>query len=283
MRTLLATTLMLGLAALVPAQGIGGSLNVTDSATEIREQLGYPVPKDLVFTDDSGQKVKLGDYFSGQRPIILNLGYFGCPSLCGAVTNAMVDALKAVEQHPSLETLVPGRDFTILSVSFDPAEQRKPHLVEAKKENYLKHYGRPDAKDHWHFLVGDEENIKKLTKAVGFGFRWNQTAQVFDHRAALIFLSPDGEVTRYLYNLRYVPKTFRLALVEASDGKVGTTYEKFFLSCYGYDPTSGEYSRIGPLVMSIGGALTLLALGGMLFFLFRGDRKERRQPTPVTP
>jgi protein SCO1/2 len=281
-RTLLGTTLLL-LSAPVLAQGVGGSLDVTDSATEIREKLGYPVPRNLVFTNDKGEKVKLGDYFTGERPLILNLGYFGCPTLCGAVTNAMVDTLMAVEQHPSLETLVPGRDFTILSVSFDPAEEHKPHLVAAKKENYLKHYGRPDASDHWQFLVGDEENIKRLTKAVGFGFRWNQTAGVFDHRAALIFLSPDGKVTRYLYNLRYDPKTFRLAVVEASEGKVGTTYEKFFLSCYGYDPASGQYSRIGPLVMSIGGALTLLALGGMLFFLFRGERQERRQPTPVTP
>jgi len=274
---------MLGLAALVPSQGIGGGLKVTDSATEIREQLGRSLPKDLALTNDKGEKVKLGDYFTGERPIILNLGYFGCPNLCGAVTNGMADALKDVEQDPNLGTLIPGRDVTILTVSFDHRELKRPYLVQAKKENYLKHYGRPEAGDHWHFLVGDEANVKKLTQETGFGFRWNPTANAFDHQAVLIFLSPEGKITRYLYGIYYIPRTFRLAVVEASEGKVGTTLERIFLSCYGYDPTRGEYSRIGPLVMTIGGALTLLALGGMLFFLFRGERQQRRQPAPVTP
>ena len=278
MRTLLGTTLTVGLATLVAAQGVGGSLNVTDSATEIQEHLGSEVPPDIVFTNDKGEKVRLGDYFTGDRPVILNLGYFGCPNLCGAVTNGMVDAFKQVEENPSLIALIPGRDVTILTVSFDHNELQKPNLVAAKKENYLRHYGKPDAADHWHFLVGDEQNVSRLVKAVGFGFRWNQTSKAFDHRAVLIMLSPDGRITRYLYGIYYIPKTFRLAVVEASEGKVGTTLERLLLSCYGYDPQRGEYSQIGPLVMSIGGALTLLALGSMLFFLFRGERKQPYQP-----
>ena len=143
----LALGTVLGSATPGPAQGIGGGLNVTDSATEITEQLGSFVPGHLVFTDDRGQQVKLGDYFTGERPIILNIGYFGCPSLCGRVTNAMVQALKDIEADPGLEPLVPGRDFQILSVSFDHNELEKPYLVEAKKENYLEAYGKLEAKD----------------------------------------------------------------------------------------------------------------------------------------
>jgi protein SCO1 len=297
MRALLGTTLTVGLATLATAQGIGGSLTVTDSATEVQEHLGSTVPADIVLTDDKGQKVRLGDYFTGDRPVVLNLGYFGCPALCGAVTNGMVDALKQVEKDPNLPALVPGRDLTILTVSFDHKELEKPNLVAAKKENYLKHYGKPEAADHWHFLVGDEQNVRRLVEAVGFGFRWNQTSKAFDHRAVLIMLSPNGKITRYLYGIYFFPKTFRLAVVEASEGKVGTTLERLLLSCYGYDPETREYSRIGPLVMSAGGALTLLALGSMLFFLLRSERKEPHQPdhndldqdrdevktTPVTP
>lgn len=281
MKTLVGIT-TLALAGLVGAQGIGGSLNVTDSATEIREHLGAAVPKDIVFTNDKGQKVRLGEFFSGERPVILNIGYFGCPALCGRVTNGMVDALKQVEEDPNLEALVVGRDVTILTVSFDHAELDKPHLVAAKKENYLKHYGKPEAADHWHFLVGDEANVRRLTEAVGFGFRWNQTSKAFDHQAVLIMLSPEGKITRYLYGIYFIPKTFRLAVVEASEGKVGTTLERLLLSCYGYDPERREYTRIGPLVMSIGGGLTLLALACMLFFLFRGER-DKVKPAPVTP
>jgi protein SCO1/2 len=280
MRTLLAT---IGLATLAAAQGLGGSLKVIDSATEIKEHLGSMVPADIVFINDRGKQVRLGDYFTGERPVILNIGYFGCPLLCGRVTNAMVDALKLVEEDPNLEPLVPGRDFTILTVSFDHNELQKPNLVAAKKGNFLKHYGKPEAKDHWHFLVSDEQNVRRLVDAVGFGFRWNRTSKAFDHQAVLIMLSPHGKITRYLYSPPYTPKTFRLAVVEASEGKVGTTLEKLLLSCYGYDPDSGEYSRIGGLVMTIGGVLTPLALGSLLFLLFRAERKRTHQPAPVTP
>lgn len=282
MRALLATTLTVSLATLVAAQGLGGSLNVTDSATEIREHLGSIVPGNILLTNDRGEQVRLGDHFTGSQPVILNLGYFGCPALCGAVTKGMVDALKQVEEDPDLQALVPGRDFTILTVSFDPTELHKPNLVAAKKQNFLKHYGKPEAADHWHFLVGDKQNVTRLVDAVGFGFRWNRTSKAFDHRAVLILLSPEGKITRYLYGAYYTPRTLRLAVVEASEGKVGTTIERLLLSCYGYDPESGEYNRIGPLVMSMGGVLTLLVLGSLLFFMFRGER-DQAKPAPVTP
>lgn len=282
MRTLLGTTLTFALATLASGQGLGGNLTVIDEATEIKEHLGSMVPGDIVLTDDKGKRVLLGDYFGGERPVILNIGYFGCPMLCGRVTNSMVDALEDVEQAQDLEPLVIGRDFTILTVSFDHTELEKPSLVAAKKENYLKHYGKPEARDHWHFLVGDEQNTTRLIDAIGFGFRWNQTTKAFDHQAVLILLSPSGKITRYLYGAYYSPKTFRLAVVEASEGKVGTTLERLLLSCYGYDPERGEYSRIGPMVMTIGGVLTLLALGSLLFFLFRGERRATH-PAPVTP
>jgi protein SCO1/2 len=157
-------------------------------------------------------------------------------------------------------------------VSFDHREQTE--LAATKRRAVIGDYGHPGAAEHWHFLTGVEPEIRKLTDSVGYGFRWNQTKNDFDHRAALIFVSPTGKITRYLSGFQHDPQTFRLAIVEASEGEVGTALDRFYLSCYGYDPRTGTYSSIGPMVMSIGGALTLAALAALLFVLWR---KERRQ------
>jgi protein SCO1/2 len=270
-RTLLTTTLLLAFLAAPSAgtaQGIGGGMVVEDEATLIKQRLGAFIAKDAVFKDSTGKQVRIADYLGKGQPLILNLQFFSCPSLCGPVLNGLITALEAVP--PTV-----GTDLKVLSVSFDHREE--PELAAYKKKSILGVYDRAGAAKGWHFLTGDRENILELTESVGYGFRWNTTRKDFDHKAAMIFISPSGKITRYLRGAAYDTGTFRLAIVEASEGTVGTAMDRFILSCYSYDPLTGTYSRIGPIAMATGGALTLLGLGSLLFVLFRRERRERRQ------
>ncbi len=261
----------LGLACLASAQVNAAALEGQDAATDLVQKLGASIAMDASFLDDQGRQVKIADYFDGKRPTILNLGYYNCPSICGPVMNAMVDALQKVD-------LQPGKDYQILSVSINPKEG--PELAAAKKKSFLKEFQKEGADQHWHFLTGDETNRDKLSQSVGWNFRWNPTMQDYDHRPVLVFLSPTGKITRYFEGVYYEPRPVHLALVEASEGEVGSAIDRFILSCYSYNPASGKYNALGPMVMTIGGALTLLGLAVILFVLWR---REWRQAVPLTP
>ncbi len=260
----------------VVSQGIGGAVNFEDEATLIKQRLGASIDMAASFKNDKGQDVKIGDYFKSGRPVVLNLQYFRCPSICGPIVNGLLDALKQVP-------LVIGKEFDVLTVSFDHREG--PKLGADKKQSILSAFNAlPEKKQggitNWHFLTSDQTNIRQLTESVGYGFRWNETKNDFDHRAAIIFMSPSGKITRYLQGTYFDPSTFRLAIVESSEGTVGTALDRFLLSCYGYDPRTGTYSRIGPVVVTTGAALTVIGLFTLLFVL---SRKERhRQTAPAT-
>jgi protein SCO1/2 len=179
--------------------------------------------------------------------------------------------------------LVIGKEFDVLTISFDHREG--PKLGADKKHSLLNAFNSMPQKKQggvtdWHFLTGDQTNIRQLTESVGYGFRWNETKNDFDHRAAIIFMSPSGKITRYLQGTYFDPRTFRLAIVESSEGTVGTALDRFLLSCYGYDPRTGTYSRIGPVVVTTGAALTVIGLFTLLFVLSRKERQ--RQTVPAT-
>lgn len=229
----------------------------------IDEKLGGQVPLDLVFEDEQGKKVELREYFRQDRPVVLQLGYFECPMLCSLVSKGMVEALNALN-------LEPGKDFMVLSVSFDPNETSK--LAYLKKKSYLQEYDRPGAAAGLSLLVGDEPNIKRLTESVGFKFKWVESAKQFSHAAALIVLTPDGKVSRYLYGVKYDPKTLRLSLVEASAGKVGSTTDQFLLVCLHYDPETGTYSLAAMNIMRLAGVLTVVVVAGMVWRMIRSSR-----------
>lgn len=265
--TLLRTLSLLVATVPAAAQGIGGGIIVEDEATQIDQRLGAAIDRNAAFVDENGDKVTIGDYLGQGKPVILNLQYFSCPTLCGPVMRGLVSALEIVE--PSV-----GKDMTVLSVSFDHRE--KTDLAAHKKTNTMLAYTRDGAAEGWHFLTGDRENIMKLTESVGYGFRWNNTREDFDHRAVIILISPSGTITRYLSDNNYNASTLRLAVVEASEGTVGSAMDRFLLSCYSYDPRTGTYSRIGPIAMATGGALTIAALAILLFVLFRRERQQRR-------
>ncbi len=235
----------------------------------VTEHLGDRVPLDAAFRDESGRDVTLGTYVDGSRPVILNLMYMGCPMLCGLVSNGLIDALKQID-HTA------GGEFGVLSVSIDPRET--PALAAVKHQSLVQQYGRPGAELGWHVLTGDETNIRRLTEAVGFGYRWNEERQEFAHAAVVIVLMPDGAVSRYLYGVQYEPRTLKLSLVEAADGKTGSTLDKFLLFCFHYDATTGRYGPAALNLMKAGGVLTIVAVGILVWAL---RRKERRPPAPA--
>jgi protein SCO1/2 len=233
----------------------------------VTEKLADQVPLDLRFQDENGQDVTLAKYFDGARPVILNLGYMGCPMLCGLVANGMVDAMNGMK-HTA------GEEYTVLSVSIDHTETAT--LARAKKQGYLRQYQRPAAAQGWHWLTGREDQIRTLTDAVGFGFKWNDKRQEYAHAAVLIVLSPDGRVMRYLYGIQFDPKTLQLSLVEAADGQTGSSLDKFLLFCFHYDAETGRYGPAARNIMKAGGLITVVVIVGVVLGFRRRERRIQR-------
>lgn len=233
---------------------------------EIEQKLNDPVPLDLAFRDENGQAVKLGDYF-GKRPVVLALVYYDCPMLCTEVLNGMVSAFSVLKFDI-------GKEFEVVTVSFDTRE--KPELARAKKTTYLRRYGRPGAEQGWHFLTGEQPAITALTKAVGFHYQWDTQTQQFAHATALMVLTPQGRIAQYYYGVEYSPKDLRLGMVEASQGHIGTVVDQILLYCYHYDPRTGKYGAIISRVMQIGGAITIVLLGGFLIAMFKLEPRNNK-------
>jgi protein SCO1 len=231
----------------------------------IDQLLNNQVPLDLVFHDETGKVVRLGDYF-GKKPVIISLIYFNCPQLCPMVENGLLESLKEVRFDI-------GDQFNVLTVSFDPEDS--PAEAFSKRAAYLSMYNRKGAASGWHFLTGDEASITALTKALGFHFRYDPETQQFSHATAIIVLTPQGKVARYLYGIRYPAGAVRLALVEASQGKIGNPVDAVLLYCSHYDPATGKYSMIISRVLFIGALITVILLGGLLIVLFRSGRQRQ--------
>ena len=232
----------------------------------IDEKLGAQLPLDLHFTDETGKDVMLADYFHRDRPVVLQLSYFGCPMLCSLVSNGLVESLSDL-------TLTMGKDFEVINLSFDPSET--PALAKLKKQSFLNAYNRPAGAEAWHFLTGSPDAIKKITDATGFRYKWVESTHQFSDPTALILLSPDGKITRYLYGIKYDPKTLRLSLVEASQGKVGSTIDRFILTCYHYDAYAGQYTPIAMNLMRGAGILTVIVLASVIALLLRKERARQ--------
>ena len=234
----------------------------------IDQRLGDQVPRDLFFRDETGNPVRLGVYFDG-KPVILALVYFQCPMLCTQVLNGLLSSLRAL----SFDV---GDEFEVLAVSFDPGET--PILAAAKKDEYIRSYGRVGGADGWHFLTGTPAAIDRLTSAVGFRYKYNPETQQFAHASGIIVLTPGGKIARYYLGIEYPPRDLRLGLVEASSGKIGSPVDQILLYCFQYDPATGRYSLAILNVVRIAGIATLLGLGTLIAVLLR-----REPPTPALP
>jgi protein SCO1/2 len=230
----------------------------------IDQKLNQSVPLELTFRDETGKTVQLGQYF-GHKPVILSLVYYTCPMLCTQVLNGMEAGLRNV-------SLNMGEDYNVVTVSVDPNEDAK--LAKSKQELYTGVYGRPGAGEGWHFLTGDEANIKKLADAVGFRYAYDPDSKQFAHASAVMVLTPEGKLSRYLYGIQYPSRDLRLALVEASEGKIGTPVDAVMLFCYHYDPATGKYGLLVSRLIKGGGALTVLVIACLMIVLFRREHYE---------
>ena len=229
------------------------------------QKLNKQIPLDLAFQDENGKKIQLKEHF-GKKPVILALVYYECPMLCTLVLNGLVKSLRVV-------TFNAGQEFDIVTVSFNPKET--PELARAKKEEYLKTYSRPNASEGWHFLTGDESAIHKLTESVGFQYVYDAKLGQYAHASGIIVLTPEGKTARYFYGVEYSPRDLRLALVEASNGKIGSPIDQLLLLCYHYDPLTGKYGLTIMKTIRVAGVITVLALGNFIFFMMRRDKKKK--------
>jgi protein SCO1 len=237
----------------------------------ITQNLNAPIPPDLVFRDETGKSVRIGDFF-GRKPIVLSLVYFDCPALCTEVLNGELRTMKAI----SLDL---GKDFDAVTVSFEPKDS--PALAKAKRDVYIGQYGRPGAADHWHFLTGDQQSIDALTDAVGFHYAYDSSIRQYAHAAAILVLTPDGRIDRYFYGVIYPARDVRLGLVEASEGKIGTLTDHALLYCYQYNPMTGKYGVVVMNVLRGAGGLTVLILGIFMTLMFLRERKRSVSVSPA--
>jgi protein SCO1 len=226
------------------------------------QKVGDAVPLDLAFRDEAGKSVRLAQYF-GRRPVILSLVYFNCPMLCGMTTEGLVRSLRALRFDA-------GTDFEVLSVSFDPRET--PEMASEKKGRVVEQYGRKGGPEGWHFLTGDAASVAALTKAVGFRYVWDAEQKQFAHATGVTLLTPQGRIARYFFGIEYPARDLRLALVEASEEKIGNVVDQLLLLCFHYDPKAGRYTTTVRNLVRGGGVITLVALAGFVAGMLRKER-----------
>jgi protein SCO1/2 len=234
----------------------------------IEQHLDEQIPAGLPFRDETGKPVQIGDYF-GKRPLILNLVYYQCPMLCSEVLAGLEGAMRALKFDV-------GKEFDVLTVSFDPKET--PEMAAAKKSDALKRYDRAGAAEGWHFLTGPQASIDSLTKAAGFQYEYDPRIGQFAHATAILVLTPEGRIAQYYYGVDYAPKDLRLGLIQASQNKIGSIVDQVLLYCYHYNPDTGKYGAIISRILKIAAGTTVFLLGTFLMVMFRlGSAAERRR------
>jgi protein SCO1 len=259
------------LSSVASAQQMGipaASLPMMVQGVGIDQNLNAQIPLELKFKDETGQAVRLGQYFRG-KPVVLALVYYECPGLCDLILNGLTHTMEQI-------SLNVGADYDVVTVSFNPKETWQ--LAQAKKANYIEKYQRSGAKEGWHFLTGDEPSIKSLADTVGFHYKYDPISKQFAHASGIFVLTPEGKISRYFYGIEYKPRDFRLGLVEASTNKIGSTADQVLLFCYHYDPTTGKYGMAITQVTRALGTATVLLLGGFVFIMLRRDRRASLDP-----
>ena len=242
-------------------------------SVNVVEHLNAALPLELPFSDSDGKSVTLRDFVSGARPVIFTLNYSDCPMLCSLQLNGLVAALREVDWTA-------GAEFDIVTVSLNPEESAEQ--AKRTQQRYVGSYGRPHAVQGWHFLTGSEANINALAHALGFGYGYNEKRKEYVHPAALALVTPSGRIARYLYGIAYAPKTLRLSLVEAAEGKIGSSVDHIILYCFHYDESEGRYAPAALNIMRLGGGLTAIALAGFLGAFWLRQAKKRGEAASVT-
>jgi protein SCO1/2 len=232
---------------------------------DVAERRARSIDPKLHFVDQDGDKVELGDFLDGERPVLLTLNYFRCRVVCSVQLQGVANALK------ELDWTAGDENFRVVTVSIDPNEG--PKDAAKKRGQLLEALGRGDDVD-WQFVTGRQLEIKALAAELGIGYAYDSEQDQFAHPAVAVFLTPDGQIAQYVYGLTYDSRDIKLALLEAGEGKIGTPMEKLYQSCFSYDPTIGRYGPFAFGIMRIGAVMTVLVVGLVLFFLWRRDRRS---------
>lgn len=231
---------------------------------KIEEKLGNTVDiQNLRFNNEAGESVTLSQFFHQKRPVLLSLVYYECPSLCNFVLNGLNEAMQGFDWNI-------GEKFDVVHVSINPKENAE--LARKKKASYVKALGKPGAEKGWHFLTGSEDQIQKLANQVGFKYKYDPISKEYAHGAAQIVLTPEGKISRYLYGISYAKTDLRLALLEASNGRIGNMVDRFVMLCYRYDPHSRGYGLYAFRLIQMGSLFMIAAVGMYLALFWRKQR-----------
>ena len=237
----------------------------------ITQKLDQYVPRDVRFLNEKGEPVVFEEFLGRDKPLILTLNYYRCPMLCSLTLNGMVDGLKGLDWSA-------GEEFDIVTVSINPDEG--PELAQNKKKSYLTEYGRDSAAGGWHFLTGEEEDIKRLADGVGFGYRYDEVSGEYAHTASIIFITPEGRISLYMNDVLFKPRDLRLALVESSEGRIGSPLDTLLLfNCFQWDPERNSYIADAWKIMRLGGVLTVVLVAGGLLVLGYRSKYSGHGPT----
>ena len=265
---------ILSVSAVASAQGLVPWAERSKPRPDLLSKVGFDqklnaqVPLSLVFRDESGRSVPLGSYF-GRKPVVLSLVYYECPMLCTLALNGQLRIYRALDFNV-------GDQFEVVTVSINPRET--PALAASKKASYLSRYRRKGADLGWHFLTGDESAIRALASAVGFRYEYDPVSRQYAHTTGLMVLTPEGRIAAYQYGVEYSAADLRLAVIGASDGKVGTPVEQVLLYCFHYDPATGKYSLAILKVLRAGAIATFAAL---FTFMIVASRRRRAKMPPA--
>ena len=236
------------------------------------DKIGVTLDQNLSFVDERGYPFTFRQVFPGDRPVVLVPGYYACPDMCGQVIEGMLAALNAVD-------LVPGKDYLIVNVSIDPRETHE--VANERKTKFLSRLHRVGGPEGWRFLTGTESEIQKLTQSTGFRYFWAEHDNRYAHPGALLFLTPKGVISRALIGTTFDSTDVRLAIVESSEGKLGTFWDDVQINCLTFDPRTSSYALMGMTVMRVGGVITLIVIVTMIAVMVSRERRNTSNSTPV--
>lgn len=254
------------------AIGLGAFASPVRAQTEINlardvsldQKLDEQIPQDIPFKDESGKAVKIGDYF-GKKPVLLMMPFYRCRGSCALELEGLLTSLNKVDYTT-------GKEFDVVIASIHPKET--PELADAKKREMMKWYKKSaTGASGWHLLTGDWDAIMRLTKTVGFKFVYNEKKDQIAHPAGLIAITPQGKTSRYFYGVMYKPQDVRLAIVEASENKIGSIVDKVILYCSPFDMHKGKYTLSFVRLLQVAGCGTVLILGLMILILSVQNRR----------
>jgi protein SCO1/2 len=238
-------------------------------------RLGQSLPMDAILTDETGSAVTLSSYFAGasaKRPVLLVFYYQSCPMLCSLQLESVVASLKGTK-------FVVGRDFTFLAVSMDPNDTVDGSAKAKRKITNA--YGQSGSESGFHFLTGSAETIKRVTAAAGYRYFWDEETKQWAHATGVLLLAPDGRMARYLPGIEPFPRDLQFALIEASEGQIGTVVDRVVLYCYQYNEASGRYGAAIMRTLRLSAVGTLILLAGFVVFSLRRERKAASSHTPA--